>query len=317
MVNYGVHPSESLIKRSGSSRGILLNAPLTLLRNRGFHVDYLGHAHRWRRGGSYRFRLCNLFQSSKASTVAGAKEDAYRVVLAVLKFQSSKASTVAAPGLSSATADAGACFKAQRRARSLAPRSPCTVVSTGGALQSSKASTVAGAGENESSMYHVLPVSKLKGEHGRWRRADEAADAESGALFQSSKASTVAGASRRSGHSGSCVACFKAQRRARSLAHGGRLFVKDLDSTFQSSKASTVAGATGEHEYPDEPEDLFQSSKASTVAGADPGCDRLRGRFRFQSSKASTVAWRQRRLWVSGHLVPCFKAQRRARSLAP
>ena len=46
VVNYGVHPSESLIKGSGSSRGILLNAPLMSLRNRGFHVDYLGHAHK-------------------------------------------------------------------------------------------------------------------------------------------------------------------------------------------------------------------------------------------------------------------------------
>ena len=39
VTNYGVHPSESLIQWSGSSRGIFLVASAILLRNRGFHVD--------------------------------------------------------------------------------------------------------------------------------------------------------------------------------------------------------------------------------------------------------------------------------------
>jgi hypothetical protein len=39
VANYGVHLSESLIQRSGSSRGIFSVASAILLRNRGFHVD--------------------------------------------------------------------------------------------------------------------------------------------------------------------------------------------------------------------------------------------------------------------------------------
>src|SRR5271157_678169 len=42
---YGVHPSGTSIQRSGSSREIFLTASANLIRNREFHVDYLGHAH--------------------------------------------------------------------------------------------------------------------------------------------------------------------------------------------------------------------------------------------------------------------------------
>ena len=45
VANYGVHLSESLIHWSGASRGIFLVASAILLRNHGFHVDELGHAH--------------------------------------------------------------------------------------------------------------------------------------------------------------------------------------------------------------------------------------------------------------------------------
>src|SRR5271157_4958311 len=43
---YGVHPSGTSIQRSGSSREIFLTASANLIRNREFHVDYLGHAQR-------------------------------------------------------------------------------------------------------------------------------------------------------------------------------------------------------------------------------------------------------------------------------
>jgi hypothetical protein len=45
VVNHGVHPSGSLIQWSGSSKGIFLLASATLLRDGGFHINYLGHAH--------------------------------------------------------------------------------------------------------------------------------------------------------------------------------------------------------------------------------------------------------------------------------
>ena len=45
VVNHGVHLSESLIQWSGSSRGLFSITSAILLRNRGFHIDYLGRAH--------------------------------------------------------------------------------------------------------------------------------------------------------------------------------------------------------------------------------------------------------------------------------
>src|SRR5271157_907418 len=51
---YGVHPSGTSIQRSGSSREIFLTASANLIRNREFHVDYLGHAH-GKGGGPPRF----------------------------------------------------------------------------------------------------------------------------------------------------------------------------------------------------------------------------------------------------------------------
>ena len=46
VVNHGVHLSESLIQWSGSSRGLFSITSAILLRNRGFHIDYLGRASR-------------------------------------------------------------------------------------------------------------------------------------------------------------------------------------------------------------------------------------------------------------------------------
>jgi hypothetical protein len=45
VVNHGVHPSESLIKRSGFLRGILLVASAILLKTARFRADYPAHAH--------------------------------------------------------------------------------------------------------------------------------------------------------------------------------------------------------------------------------------------------------------------------------